>query len=95
MFFPKPIRQGISEAENFAFTFNCDQQQNLGLLQARRGNLTNLLVICSDGSVYNYILKYKKDLSKLTYFFKSGIKYWKRTVSKRNIGTAKEPEYYK
>lgn len=87
LFFPKPIRQGITGAENFAFTFNRDQQQNLGLLQASPGTLTNLLVICNDGSVYSYILKYRKELSKLTYFLSAessiGNEYYQTEVSEQ------------
>ena len=68
LFFPQPIRQGITGAENFVFTFNREQEQHLGLLQAKPGKESNLLVISRDGSVYSYILKYRKQLSRLTYF---------------------------
>ena len=34
LFFPAPIRQGITGAENFVFTYNREQEQHFGLLQA-------------------------------------------------------------
>lgn len=45
LFFPDPIRQGITGSENFVFTYNREHQQHLGLLQATPGNESNLLVI--------------------------------------------------
>ena len=68
LFFPQPIRQGLTGSENFVFTYNREQQQHLGLLQAKPGKESNLLVINTDGSVFSYIVRYKKQLSKLNYF---------------------------
>ncbi|MFI8380556.1 DUF4138 domain-containing protein [Leeuwenhoekiella sp. NPDC079379] len=68
LFFPSPIRQGITGSENFVFTYNREKQQYFGLLQAKPGKESNLLVINSKGSVFSYIVCYKKELSKLTYF---------------------------
>lgn len=68
LFFPKPIRQGITGASNFVFTYNREKQQYFGLLQAKRGTESNLLAITNDGQVYSYILKYRKELDKLNYF---------------------------
>ncbi|PKQ44236.1 DUF4138 domain-containing protein [Confluentibacter flavum] len=68
LFFPKPIRQGITGADNFAFTYNRDNEQYFGLLQATPGDASNLLTITKDGNVYAYILKYEKTLTKLNYF---------------------------
>ncbi|MCL7764498.1 conjugative transposon protein TraN [Polaribacter sp. Z014] len=69
LFFPNPIRQGITGSENFVFTFNREKEQHLGLLQAKPGNDSNLLVISNNGSIFSYIVRYKKQLNKLNYFF--------------------------
>lgn len=68
LFFPEPIRQGITGASNFVFTYNREKEQYFGLLQAKPGKESNLLVINKDGSVFSYILKYKERISKLNYF---------------------------
>uniref|UniRef100_UPI0040477C23 DUF4138 domain-containing protein n=1 Tax=Mariniflexile sp. TaxID=1979402 RepID=UPI0040477C23 len=68
LFFPQPIRQGITGSENFVFTYNREEQQYFGLLQAAPGTESNLLTITSDGQVYAYILKYADKLPKLNYF---------------------------
>lgn len=68
LFFPEAINQGITGAEHFVFTYNREKQQNFGLLQAKPGKESNLLVIGVDGAVFSYILKYKKQLSRLNYF---------------------------
>ncbi|WP_111309627.1 DUF4138 domain-containing protein [Confluentibacter sediminis] len=68
LFFPKQIRQGITGAENFAFSYNRENQQYFGLLQATPGVDSNLLIITTDGNVYSYILKYAKTVTKLNYF---------------------------
>ncbi|WP_034043058.1 DUF4138 domain-containing protein [Wocania ichthyoenteri] len=68
LFFPQPIRQGITGAENFVFTYNREKEQYFGLLQAAPGTESNLLTITRDGRVYAYILKYADRLPKLNYF---------------------------
>lgn len=68
MIFPKPISQGITGAKHFIFTYNREKEQHFGLLQAKPGEESNLLVICADGSIYSYIVTYKKQLSRLNYF---------------------------
>ena len=68
LFFPEPIRQGITGSDNFVFTYNRENEQYLGLLQAKPGKESNLLVVNKDGSVFSYIIKYKERLSKLNYF---------------------------
>ncbi|PTX43583.1 uncharacterized protein DUF4138 [Christiangramia gaetbulicola] len=68
LFFPAPIRQGITGAENFAFTYNREKEQNFGLLQAQPGDESNLLIISSSGAVFSYIVAYKKQLERLNYF---------------------------
>ena len=68
LFFPDPIRQGITGSENFVFTYNRENEQYFGLLQAKPGKESNLLVINRNGSIFSYIVKYKAKLSKLNYF---------------------------
>ena len=68
LFFPNPIRQGITGASHFVFTYNREKEQYFGLLQAKPGTESNLLTVTSDGSVYSYILKYSDKLPKLNYF---------------------------
>ncbi|AEM71576.1 conserved protein found in conjugate transposon [Allomuricauda ruestringensis DSM 13258] len=68
LFFPNPIRQGIVGSSNFVFTYNRQKEQHFGLLQARPGEESNLLVLTKGGRVYSYILKYQKELNKLNRF---------------------------
>ncbi|XMO85020.1 DUF4138 domain-containing protein [Algibacter sp. AS12] len=68
LFFPEPIRQGITGSEHFVFTYNREKEQYFGLLQAQPGKESNLLVINRNGSIFSYIVRYKEQLSKLNYF---------------------------
>ena len=68
LFFPNPIRQGITGTDHFIFSYNREKEQYFGLLQATPGTESNLLTITDDGRVYSYILKYEEDLKKLNYF---------------------------
>ncbi len=72
LFFPNPIRQGITGAENFVFTYNREKEQYFGLLQATPGTESNLLTITSDGQIYAYILKFAEQLPNLNYFIHEG-----------------------
>ena len=71
LFFPEPIRQGITGASNFVFTYNREKEQYFGLLQATPGTESNLLTVTKNGQIYSYILKYKEQLSRLNYFITS------------------------
>ncbi len=68
LFFPSEIRQGIVGSEDFAFTYNREKGQTLGLLKAVEGEPSNLLVITVEGNVYSYIIGYSEELSKLNRF---------------------------
>ena len=68
VFFPDPIRQGVTGASHFVFTYNREKEQYFGLLQAKPGTESNLLAVTNDGRVYSYILKYSNKLPKLNYF---------------------------
>jgi hypothetical protein len=72
LFFPEAISQGLTGAAHFVFTYNRDKQQHFGLLQAKPGKESNLLVIGADGAVFSYILMYKEQLSRLNYFIPEG-----------------------
>ncbi|MDP2692905.1 MAG: DUF4138 domain-containing protein [bacterium] len=68
LFFPAPIRQGIVGSSDFVFTYNREKEQYFGLLQAKPGKASNLLVINTNGSIFSYILSYREQLEKLNYF---------------------------
>lgn len=68
LFFPDPIRQGITGSPNFTFSYNREKEQYFGLLQATPGENSNLLVITQNGKVYSYLLRYSQQLEKLYYF---------------------------
>jgi len=68
LFFPEPIRQGITGSDNFVFTYNRENEQYFGLLQAKPGKESNLLVVNRNGSIFSYIVRYKAQLSRLNYF---------------------------
>ncbi len=68
LFFSEPIRQGITGAPNFIFTYNREKEQHFGLLQAYPGPESNLLVVSSNGQLYSYIIKYRSDLDHLNHF---------------------------
>ncbi|SRX76387.1 DUF4138 domain-containing protein [Aequorivita antarctica] len=68
LFFPNPVRQGIVGSDNFVFTYNREKEQYFGLLQAKPGKPSNLLIINSNGSIFSYIICYKENLEKLNYF---------------------------
>lgn len=83
LFFPDPIRQGITGSENFVFTYNREKEQHLGLLQATPGKESNLLVISTTGSVFSYIVKYSDRLDKLNYFISDSGKIGNEDPGKR------------
>ena len=68
LFFPHPIRQGITGSPNYAFSFNRERAQYFGLLQATPEEDSNLLVVTENGSIYSYLLRYSQKLEKLNYF---------------------------
>lgn len=68
LFFPSSIQQAIAGSTKFVFTYNREKEQHFGLLQATPGPNSNLLVIDSGGAIYSYIITYKRQLTKLTYF---------------------------
>ena len=91
LFFPEPIRQGITGAPNFIFTYNREKEQYFGLLQATPGEESNLLVVGANGTVFSYILKYKKNLTNIIYFFSGDDQIGtEKPYKKDSISTIKE-----
>ena len=68
LFFPEPILQGVTGSDNFVFTYNRDSAQHFGLLQAKPGEASNLLIISNTGAIFSYIVQYKEKLKRLNYF---------------------------
>ncbi|WP_031428449.1 DUF4138 domain-containing protein [Flavimarina sp. Hel_I_48] len=68
LFFPEPIRQGITGSDNFVFTYNREKEQFFGLLQAKPGRKVIFWLVNRNGSVFSYIVRYKEQLTKLNYF---------------------------
>lgn len=68
LIFPNPIRTGMTGSQNFAFSFNREHADNLGLLQADTAKTSNLLVRTTAGNLYSFILAYREHLPKLHYF---------------------------
>jgi len=66
--FPNPIQTGMTGSQNFAFSFDREQADNLGLLQADKDRTSNLLVRTTTGNLYTLILAYREHLPKLHYF---------------------------
>lgn len=74
IFFEHPIDKGIVGASNYAFTFNREKAEPLGLLQATKGEHSNLLVMTKDGGIYSFIVSYKEELQHFTSFITSDSK---------------------
>ncbi|WP_435138445.1 DUF4138 domain-containing protein [Formosa sp. A9] len=68
LFFQHPIKQGITGSKHFVFSYNREQSEYFGLLQASPGKDSNLLLISQSGEVYAYYLKYCKELKVYNYF---------------------------
>ncbi len=89
LFFPNPIHKAVSGHPDFIFTYNREQEEYLGLLQAVPGNPSNLLVITTDGKVYSFYLVYAKTLPKYNYFIKiqESIGTLRPNQNNENLGT--------
>ena len=71
VFFDRPIKKAITGAPHFAFTFNRESKESLGLLQATPGDPSNLLVLTQGDGVYSFVLSYRDSLSAFTRFVDS------------------------
>lgn len=68
LFFPSPIKQAITGNENAVFSYDREEAQYFGLLQAIKGTTTNLWVITMDGYVYEFKVAYKDRLPRTHLF---------------------------
>jgi len=68
LFFPSPIKQAITGNENAVFSYNREEAQYFGLLQAIDGTTTNLWVMTVDGYVYEFKVAYKDRLPRTHLF---------------------------
>ncbi len=66
--FESPIQKGIIGSADFAFSFNQETAETLGLLQGQAGRESNLLVRTVDGKLYGFVLAYREDLDRLHHF---------------------------
>jgi len=62
LFFDSPIEKGIVGAGHFIFTYNQETPEPLGLLQAKKGVESNLLVVTQNGNIYSLVLAYRDSL---------------------------------
>jgi hypothetical protein len=68
LFFESPIEKAVTGAPNYAFTFNREQAESLGLLQATEGPQSNLLVVTQDGGIYSFVVAFRDSLKSFTRF---------------------------
>lgn len=66
--FMDPIQTGMTGSPNFTFNFDREQAETLGLLQANKGQESNLLVRTTTDNLYSFILAYREHLPQLHYF---------------------------
>jgi len=68
LFFEQPIQKGITGSEDFVFTYNREKGENLGLLQAKKGAASNLLVLTENAGIYSFVVVYKASLTQFNHF---------------------------
>jgi hypothetical protein len=68
LFFPSPIKQAITGNENAVFSYDREEAQYFGLLQAIKGTSTNLWVMTMDGYAYEFKVAYKDRLPRTHLF---------------------------
>ena len=68
LFFSSPIKQAVTGNSKAIFTYNREEAQYFGLLQATANTITNLLVITMDGQAYDFMVVYGEHLAQ-THFF--------------------------
>ncbi len=69
MFFPSKVVRVVPPSVNYKFEY--DKDTNIGLLQGRKGNPSNLTVITENGYIYSFALNYSEDVQKFNYILKS------------------------
>lgn len=85
LFFPEQVRQGTVGSPNFLFSFNQEEAQYFGLVKATPGRDSNLLVLTRDGSIYSYILRYRKELPRMNYFIREEERIGKEVPEKDSL----------
>lgn len=68
LFFSSPIKQAITGNENAVFSYDREEAQYFGLLQAIKGTTTNLWVMTMDGYAYEFMVVYKDRLPRTHVF---------------------------
>ncbi|WP_431160807.1 DUF4138 domain-containing protein [Flagellimonas beolgyonensis] len=68
LFFPSPIKQAITGNENAVFSYDREEAQYFGLLQAIESTKTNLWVVTMDGYAYEFKVAYKVQLPRTHVF---------------------------
>src|SRR6056297_3271488 len=71
LFFESPIEKGIVGSDHFVFTYNQETPEPLGLLQAKKGVESNLLVLTQNGGIYSMVLAYRDSLTDFHHFMDS------------------------
>ncbi|NRA51744.1 MAG: DUF4138 domain-containing protein [Phaeodactylibacter sp.] len=100
LFFDSPIQKGIVGASNYAFNFNRETSESLGLLQAQKGTNSNLLVLTQDGGIYSFVVAYKEELESFTSFIPCSFKlntkrFEEETQDNDNSISQKDKDYEK
>lgn len=73
LIFDTPIERGIVGNRKFSFSYDKSNPSTVGLLKGVKGDDTNLMIITTNGNLYNFKLKYKKEISKTSYFIKDSL----------------------
>ena len=71
LFFPSSIKSAIVGNSNFTFGYSKENNSNIGILKAKPGEESNLLVITDNGNIYSFIIRYSKEIKQLNYFIKN------------------------
>lgn len=88
LFFPAKVRQGIVGSQNYIFSYSEEKPQYFGLLKAVPGTTSNLLVLTQEGTIYSYVLSYRKNLPAFNYFIDAGESIGNEKPAKENSSSA-------
>lgn len=72
LFFSSPIKRAITGNNDVIFSYNRDEAEYFGLLQATNGHGSNLLVVTMDGQAYDFKVEYEKSISQTHFFVGKG-----------------------
>ncbi|WP_282055023.1 hypothetical protein [Maribacter luteus] len=85
LFFPSKVVKIVSPGVNFKFEY--DEGANLGTLQGRKGNDSNLTVITDNGYIFSFVLNFSEKVDKYNYIINSEV-----AVGKLNQGPVDQNE---